>query len=65
MEKKALDELCLKETIKPDVFKTVLSQYEYTPRYPAEKMSRTRSKISERNEYTGSQNFIESFYRDL
>ncbi|OFE42750.1 type I restriction endonuclease subunit R [Acinetobacter towneri] len=73
-KEKALNELCQKEAIKPEVFKTVLSQYEYTQRLPSREdvkdLPIARPKISERKTLMNTlvlktRNFIEKFYRGL
>jgi type I restriction enzyme, R subunit len=73
-KEKALNELCQKEVIKPEVFKTVLSQYEYTQRLPSREdvkdLPIARPKISKRKNMMNTlvlktRNFIEKFYRGL
>ena len=73
-KERAIDELCQKEAIKPEVFKQVIGKYEYTKRLPSREdvnnLPITRPKISERKTLmnmlvvkTGQ--FIEKFYTGL
>lgn len=73
-KEKALDELCQQEALKPEVFKAVLGQYEYTKRLPnredVKDLPINRPKISERKTLMNTlvlktRNFIEKFYRGL
>ncbi|EPF70369.1 type I restriction endonuclease subunit R [Acinetobacter rudis] len=73
-KEKALGELCQQEALKPEVFKAVLGQYEYTKRLPSREdvkdLPITRPKISERKTLMNTlvlktRAFIEKFYTGL
>ncbi|MDY6457137.1 type I restriction endonuclease subunit R [Acinetobacter faecalis] len=73
-KEKALDELCQQESLKPEVMKAVLGQYEYTKRLPSREdvkdLPITRPKISERKSLMNTlvlktRNFIDKFYHGL
>lgn len=73
-KEKALDELCQQEALKPEVFKAVLGQYEYTKRLPSREdvkdLPINRPKISERKTLMNTlvlktRTFIDKFYKGL
>lgn len=73
-KEKALDELCQQEALKPEVFKAVLGQYEYTKRLPnredVKDLPINRPKISERKTLMNTlvlktRTFIDKFYKGL
>lgn len=73
-KERAIDELCQKEAIKPEVFKQVIGKYEYTKRLPSREdvnnLPITRPKISERKTLMNTlvvktRQFIEKFYTGL
>ena len=73
-KEKALDELCQQESLKPEVMKAVLGQYEYTKRLPSREdvkdLPITRPKISKRKSLMNTlvlktRNFIDKFYHGL
>ena len=73
-KERAIDELCQKEAIKPEVFKQVIGKYEYTKRLPSREdvtdLPITRPKISERKTLMNTlvlktRQFIDKFYTGL
>ncbi len=73
-KERAIDELCQKEAIKPEVFKQVIGKYEYTKRLPSREdvtdLPISRPKISERKTLMNTlvlktRQFIDKFYTGL